>query len=224
MTVLMSLALAAPAAASRTECVGVFSGVADQIVVPEGADCTLAGAHVLGNVKVEQGASLHTVSLGPNVTIIEGNVLSSDSRFVFLQFETQVFGNFLARGGDLGTVSGFDINVRIDGNATVEDNAGYTFVDAANVGKNLHIYRNTGFLEIEFNTVEGSVHIKDNVPTGMSTISNTVGQSMNVSNNSGPGPKSVVANTVAQKLICVNNDPVFTGGPNPAADAQGQCF
>ena len=71
-----SLAFASPAAAKPTECVGVLTGTFDEIIVPEGAHCTLAGAHVLGNVRVERGASLHTISAGPDLTIIEGNVLS----------------------------------------------------------------------------------------------------------------------------------------------------
>ena len=96
-------------------------------------------------------------------------------------------------------------------------------MDAANVGGNLEIYNNTGFLEIEFNRVGGFVNVMTNAPIGMSNLFNQVGGDMIVSNNTGPGAKFVVSNTIGKKLICQNNDSPFVGQPNVAQDYQGEC-
>ena len=46
---------------------------------------------------------------------------------------------------------------------------------------------------------------------------------MHVISNSGTGDKTVAGNTV-KNIICLNNDPLFVGGPNGAQHAVGQCF
>jgi len=214
-----SIVVAPPASAEVVECPGVLTGPIDaNVVVPSGTTCLIVAAQVDGNVFVESAASLQARN-----SLIDGNVIGHDSRSVILNFQTEVTRNFHVRGGAVGTITGFDIRTRVGGNAKIEQNAGRTFVDAASVGGNLLIYDNTGFLEIEFNTIEGSVHVKNNVPVGMSNIFNTVGHSMIVSNNSGPSTKIVAANTVAQSLVCQNNDPPFVGAPNVASNYQGQC-
>jgi len=161
---------------------------------------------------------------------------------VFLQFATQVAGNFHVHGGDAGTTSGFDINCKVGGNALIELNAGKTFVDAAIVGRQLHVLRNTGPIEVEFNTVGVQIRIEDNiieaactpgftpppsfggVVCGMSVAGNIVTGHLQVLRNSGDGVKQVVGNTVAKRLVCRDNDDLFIGGPNTAAAAEGQCF
>jgi hypothetical protein len=82
----------------RTECVGAFTGVAQNVVVPPGVHCEMVGAHVTGNVLVKEGASLRAAA-----SMIDGNVHSVHSRFVCLVFGTQVGQNFHVMGGDPGT-------------------------------------------------------------------------------------------------------------------------
>ena len=239
---LMSITLLASlsprlAHADTTTCTGLLTGAHDNVVVPSGADCILLGAQVTGNVRVESAASLHAISLGPVSTTIGGNVHGIHSRFVLLQFQTQVGGNLHIHGGDAGTTSGFDILTSIGGNAQIELNAGKTFVDAAIVGGQLHIMRNSGCIEAEFNTVGGNVRVEDNiiplvsvcplgnVPGGMSVTGNMVSGNLMVLRNTGDGVKQVAGNTVAKKLTCRDNDPTFVGGPNPTSPTtEGQCF
>jgi hypothetical protein len=116
-----------PASAQPTTCTGVLTGTHDSIVVPSGADCTLVSAQVKGNVQVMPGGSLLTT--GVPSTTIGGNVHGIHPKSVFMQFATQVGGNFNVHGGDAGTTSGFDIGAVIGGNATIEGNARKTFVD-----------------------------------------------------------------------------------------------
>lgn len=238
---IMLLASLSPrlAHAAPTTCTGVLTGVHDSVVVPKGEDCTLLSAQVAGNVRVEQGASL--LATGLPSTTIGGNVHGIHSRFVFLQFATQVAGNLHVHGGDAGTTSGFDIGCTVGGNALIELNAGKTFVDAAMVGRQLHVSRNTGPIEVEFNTVGGQIRVEDNiielactpgvtpppsfgaVVCGMSVLGNTVSGNLQVLRNSGDGDKFVVSNTVARRLVCRDNDSPFVGSPNAAASAEGQC-
>jgi len=134
----------------------------------------------------------------------------------------------------------------IGGNATIELNAGRTFVDAATVGGQLNVWRNTGCaVEVEFNTVGGHIRVEDNiigvvpiaecpnppvglptVGTGMSIFTNMVPTgNLLVLRNSGGGVKNVVSNTVGKTLRCSDNDDPFVGGPNSASRLQGdQCF
>jgi len=244
---IMLLATLSPrlAYADNTECTGTLTGTYDNVVVPSGADCVLSGAHVIHNVRVESGASL-LATIGLGSTTIGGNVHGIHSKFVLLVFQTQVGGNLHVHGGDAGTTSGFDIGVTIGGNATIELNAGRTFVDAATVGGQLNVWRNTGCaVEVEFNTVGGHIRVEDNiigvvpiaecpnppvglptVGTGMSIFTNMVPTgNLLVLRNSGGGVKNVVSNTVGKTLRCSDNDDPFVGGPNSASRLQGdQCF
>lgn len=247
VTALVMLVVPA-AAAAPTECTGtLLVGTYDNVVVPSGADCEmLPGTTVTGNVLVRADASLR--ASGSNIS---GHVIGRDTSWVCVQFGSEVGGNFDVTGGDPGTTTGFDISVMVGGNAKVSENAGLTFIDAAEVGGNIDVSENTGTLEIEFNTVGGNVKIADNfvplgytggpatplfggcgVPTsfllnagGMSDIFNDLGSSsnMHVIRNSGPGSKTVTDNTV-KNLVCLNNDLPFVGGPNNAQHAVGQCF
>jgi hypothetical protein len=212
--------------------------------VPSGAHCEMIGTTVNGNVLVRPDASLRA-----SASNISGHVIGRDASWVCLQVGSQLGGNFDVTGGDLATTTGFDINVMVGGNAKVSENAGLTFIDAAQVGGNINVSGNTGTLEIEHNTVGGNVRVSDNVvpavytggpatpgpggcgiPTsfilqsgGMSVFSNTAENSnMHVIRNSGVGNKQVVDNTV-KTLVCLHNDQPFLGGPNFAQHTVGQC-
>jgi hypothetical protein len=141
----------------RTECVGVFTGPAHNVVVPPGVHCEMVGAQVTGNVLVKEGASLRA-----RASMIGGNIHGVDVRFVCLVFATQVEGNLDVEGGDPGTTSGHDIGTRVGGFTRIQRNAGHTFIDAANVGGNIEVSDNTGSIEVEHNTVGGNVDLRLN--------------------------------------------------------------
>jgi hypothetical protein len=239
------LTVAPAAAAPPTECVGALvGGPFDNVEVPPGEHCEMGAVVVTGNVLVRAGASLRASG-----SQIDGNVIGQNSSWVCLQFASRLGGDFSVKGGDLHTTTGFDINVVVGGHARVTDNAGLTFIDAANVGGNVDVSSNTGTIEVEFNTIGGNVSLTNNdvppvytggpatpapggcgIPTtlilmtgGMSDINNTLPTSnMHVIGNTGTGNKVVAGNTV-KNLVCQNNDPPFVGAPNVAQHAVGQC-
>jgi len=185
----------------------------------------LSNTKVKGNVLVKEDGRLQA-----NGAIVDGNVRANKAKSALLQFSSQVKGNLSIKNTtDPAATSGFDINVRVGGNAEFEANKSRVFVDAAMVGGNLTVTKNVNpsVLEVEFNTVGGGVKVEKNaVPTGtsMTVLGNAVGDKMVVSGNSGSGNKQVVTNKVAGNLRCVNNSAPFVGGPNNASTAQGQCF
>src|SRR5439155_25759093 len=96
-------------------------------------------------------------SLRASASQIAGNVIGQNSAWVCLQFASSLGGDFFVKGGALHTTTGFDIGVTVGGHARVMDNAGLTFIDAANVVGNVDVSNNTGTIEVEFNTIGGNV-------------------------------------------------------------------
>ena len=52
------LLVAPNAAANDTLCTGALAGAHDNVIVPDGATCTVAGAEIKGNIKVLAGGAL----------------------------------------------------------------------------------------------------------------------------------------------------------------------
>jgi hypothetical protein len=226
LIVMLAALTAAPGAtAGDTMCVGALTGVHDNVIVPSGADCVLTGADVRGNVLILSEGSLRAVASGPTTTRIAGNVQGDDVEFALLQFQTRVGGDLQIKGSNPGTTTGHDIGTVIGGDTQLEANDGDLFVDAASIRGELEVIKNTGRLEIEFNTVGGGIKIEDNtVPTtGLSVLGNRTPGNLGVFKNAGPGAKQVVNNTVGQNLQCYDNELPFVGGPNVAGKAEGQC-
>jgi hypothetical protein len=221
----ITAAFASPAGASApTECHGVVSGTVDgNLVVPDGAWCILAGAQIHGNVSVGTGAWLHSVGgAGGATTTIDGNVNGSDVQWVLLQYSTKLGGNFNIDGARSGR-TGFDINVHVGGNAMILGNAGYTFVDAAIVDRNVDVEGGSGGVEVEWNRVGGNETVSSNVPTTLSVYGNQVSDNLAVDDNTGAGHKQVIDNTAGRNLTCLGNDDPFVSVSNTARRIQGQC-
>jgi hypothetical protein len=199
------LLVAAPAAmADDTTCVGVLPpGVYDNVVVPSGASCVIAGAEIRGNLKAEPGSQIIDVR---NSTI-HGNV------------EGDSFSSFDLHGSTVGgnvTLKKFTTNVQVcetqvredlqveDGQGRVE--LGNPPTCAGNqVGENLQAYKNVITVYLAIN-------------------GNMVGKNLQVYENVGLGPKTVEDNTVGQIVQCFKNEPPFKGGPNQAPEREGECF
>jgi hypothetical protein len=209
------------ATAGDTECVGVLIGTHDNVIVPPGAVCTLAGATVLGNVKALEDSTLFVFD-----STVAGDVQGDNAREVRVQFESQVGGDVQVKGTEPATFNAVDINVTVGGDVQFEENQGITFIDAAQIAGDVEVKKSTDRVEVEFNTVGGNVKVEDNLipASGMSVLGNNVHGNMGVFKNTGLGPKQVVGNTVAQNLQCFENSVPFVGGPNAAGKAEGQCF
>src|SRR4051794_22687357 len=186
LSAVVPTAAQAQADLADTQCVGMIGPVTvDNIVVPGGATCVLSNTKVKGNVLVKEDGRLQA-----NGAIVDGNVRANKAKSALLQFSSQVKGNLSIKNTtDPAATSGFDINVRVGGNAEFEANKSRVFVDAAMVGGNLTVTKNVNpsVLEVEFNTVGGGVKVEKNaVPTGtsMTVLGNAVGDKMVVSRNS----------------------------------------
>src|SRR5438876_5480597 len=97
----LALILAAPALvagaatvhAANTNCTGTLTGsITGNIVVPNGASCTLSNATVTGNVQVQQNASL-VVDATQQPTTIGGNIQAVHCASALLEGGVRVDGN-----------------------------------------------------------------------------------------------------------------------------------
>jgi len=223
-----TLVTAPNARADDTTCVGVVTGVHDNVVVPKGAFCELTGATVLGNVKALEGAILRMrfVTIGGSATgtgaqelvasqsTVGGNYEGDKTEIVTCDSCT-IGGNFTAIEGVVDD-HGFD--ARIGADTTVEGN--------------VQLDKMVGDLLVFASTVHGNVQITESfIPPkpaapffGLDVRDSFIAQDLQVFKNKGPGPKVVAGNTVGQSIQCFENDPPFVGGPNAAPNKEGQCF
>jgi hypothetical protein len=216
---LAAVVLVIPPAAQPDEgnayrCHGAATGTYDNIVVPAGPQCILTGATVTGNVTVLENGRLYATNNG-----IHGNVEGVRSQEVWLD-SNRVGGDvWVSEGGPSGLPIWF-CNNTVTGDLQVEKTVATTggaiiigFGAGCTIG----------------NTVGANLVVSKNVmaPTlsGMNITINTVGENLQVFDNTGAGPKHVESNTVSDTIQCFNNQAPFSGGPNPAATrAEGQCF
>ena len=206
-----------PASAGDTRCDGFLFGTFDNVVVPKRSSCNLFSSFVTGNVTVRRGASLLSQS-----NAIAGNMEGEEPRWLGSQGD-RIGGNVDITGA---TGPGFlfqnlSVNVFIcgstltSGNIAVEKSRGGTVA----------IGSATPFCV--GNDVAGDIVVQENVipPTEVMPVDrNLVGGNVQVFKNRGMGAKSVLANEVRENVQCKENDEPFAGGPNLAAQAEGQCF
>ncbi len=194
------------AGAGETICVGVLPpGVYDDVLVPEGASCSLSGSTVKGNVKALKGSEL--ISRGNTVG---GNILGDYTRNFSLQNDTI--------GGNIEVVGSNDVGIC---NETLSK--GNIFVQKSNPNRlpgNGFVIVGRGTIGCPGNTVrEGNVIVEESYipPNGELEISaNTISRgNLQVFKNKGPGPKDVSNNTgggsAGGNLQCKENDAPFNG-------------
>jgi hypothetical protein len=214
---LLVAVLAKPAWAEDSECVGVLTGVHDNVVVPPEAFCSIEGAQVNGNVK-----ALHDSRLFMFGTTVFGSVEGDKAEVVTIRNNSVVRQNILIKNGE-----------------TPDNDDAVVCATTVQEG-NIHVEKMTGEIIIggfsgtdcSPNTVEkGSIKVEKNISAplingfGMNIVGNQVAQNLQVFKNKGLGStKFVLGNTVGQNLQCFENDERFIGGPNAAQKAEGQCF
>jgi feruloyl esterase len=165
-----ALILAAPALvagaatghAANTNCIGTLTGtISGNVVVPNGASCTLSNITVTGNVHVLQNASL-TVDATQQPATIGGNVQATNCAFALLEGGVTVNGNVqilqcAQRSGFVGP------GVKIGGNFECINNAGGCEADLGSVHGNLHAQKN-GSSDISLVSVGGNLQCQGNTP------------------------------------------------------------
>ncbi len=204
LTMAIGLALAiSPASAQNTICTGsLAAGSYTNLSVPQGASCTLGRGTtvtVSGNVTVAPGATLAIfgATVNGNVTMASGTTLETG-------FGATVNGNVLSQDANL-----------------IEIGEGSRF------GANLSLVGTTGSIEITNSIIGGNLTIAETTGLSILVFLNTVGTNVVLSgNNVTSSEDSLIANTIAGSLTCVDNAPPPTnnGSPNTVGGRKvGQC-
>jgi hypothetical protein len=173
---------AAPAQAGDTRCTGSFGGVADNVIVPSGAECFLIVAQVRGNVLAQPGSGLFLFG-----ATIRGNVEAKGAEFVstfgsiggnlkceecgfFRMRASQVGGNVEIKGGTEGTFiesTDFRGNLEISGRSvgTFASTAAFQLI-GTNVGGSFKFEKNSGPTQILGASIVGDLHVVENNVSG----------------------------------------------------------
>lgn len=200
------LAMAAPTdvRAGDRECGNgdILTGQIDDNVVATGGTCTLSGAIVDGNVKVEGGAEVLIVG-----GIVRGSVQGEFGSSVFVS-GTNVFGDVQCEGAgavpagffpgcrvQVATIGGSiqsndaEATVSILSNPTIGGSiqvVGTTATAPVNINFNgsfsgdgvigdVQVFENDGSVNVFFNVIDGNLQCKENEPTLINGSGNVVG-------------------------------------------------
>jgi len=197
-----------PTAAISTDenfnCRGTVSGTFANVFVPAGATCRLQNSTVNGNVLARERSRLYV-----SATRVAGNIDGVEARVVQVQ------------GGSLGG------SIQIaDGSSPGELGAAVYGGTVLTQG-NIQIKKmSTGKIRIaDVKLRKGNIKVEENfTSSSLEVVRNYVAQNIQVWKNRGSGQKTVRSNRVLQIIQCKENTSPFTGGPNTAAEAEGQCF
>ena len=128
------------------------------LIVPQGASCTLNGTRIDGNIKVDSGASLTAQQVTVN-----GNVQAEGASFVGV-FGSTIGGSIQIRQGGSASIE----SVSVIGDIQFESNNGALSAIGNQVGGNIQVFKNLAGITISNNTVNGNLQCKENnsVPTG----------------------------------------------------------
>ncbi len=169
---LSSLLVGTPVAlAEDTQCRGTIGNVLidGNLIVPDGASCSLDGTTVRGDVTVKSRANLMV-----NGANISGSIQSEGANKIDINSNTRTGNNVLLRRG---------VEVSIDG---------------ATITGDLQLEANTGPVRVESNTIIGNLQAKSNKDGGSIIISsNQIGNNLQCQDNN-PAPTGG-GNTAKQK-------------------------
>jgi hypothetical protein len=196
------------------ECTGSFSGATfNDLVIPEGASCTLVSSVVNGNIEVRKNAMLE----------FDGQV--------------EVFGNISATQPNsfISQLNVIGAN-KIHGNLSIEgvgDSFFAVVICGSQFDKNVSISGVTTWLALggpncaaggEGNTIGKNLDISDNLNLTTFVIAqNNIGKNASIDNNLGPANKTVNNNQVGKNLSCSSNQSPFAASGNTAQHLSGQC-
>jgi hypothetical protein len=222
--VLLLLALAASSlvvvvgpgvAANDTPCTGTLTGVHDNVVVPEGQTCILAGAVIGGNLFVRPQARLSDLTAAPNNVV--GNLFAERAQRVSLR-RTHVVGDAdLKRTdtilqGDASGGLGVDPQFRVGGDLLIEEAPG-AFIHFIRVGGDLDVIKvnSLSSFSVLGVSVSQNLNVRDSSAFQVPVRQSQVGGSLQVQNNTARGGGLVVRlNDVAGNVEVRDN--VSTGG------------
>jgi hypothetical protein len=160
LTSVLALTMAAPAAlAEERVCRGTIGATTvDNLLVPQGATCTLNDTKVKGTVKVESRAKLYAEGIR-----VVGNVQSEGFKVVSLREGSRVGGSVQLENGKSGGL-GKVISTRINGDLQFFSNEAKMVARNDTILGNLQAVSNTGGLVIANNTIAENLQCKQNNP------------------------------------------------------------
>lgn len=130
----------------------------DNLLVPQGASCTLNGTRVEGTVKVERAATLTA-----NGIRVKGNVQSEGFRNITLQRGSTVIGSVQLENGLEGG-SGRVLNSRINGDLQFFQNNARMVARGNTILANFQANQNMGGLVIQNNRISENLQCQANTP------------------------------------------------------------
>ena len=163
MALLVALAalLMASSAAQAEErvCRGTIgAATVDNLLVPQGASCTLNGTRVEGTVKVERNATLTA-----NAIRVKGNVQSEGFRNILIRQGSRIVGSVQLENGLTG---GFGrlLNSTVNGDVQFFSNEARMVARGNTILANLQANQNTGGLVIQNNRISQNLQCQANNP------------------------------------------------------------
>jgi hypothetical protein len=153
------LAAAQTAQAEERVCRGTIgAATVDNLLVPQGASCTLNGTRVEGTVKVERNATLVANSIR-----VKGNVQSEGFKNITLRENSVVIGSVQLENG-LDGGSGRVLSSRVNGDVQFFSNEARMVARGNTVLANLQANQNRGGLVIQNNRIAENLQCQANNP------------------------------------------------------------
>lgn len=160
-----NIILPPPSQAADFICTGSLGAVVvDNLIVPDGASCTLVRTRVNGSVEIGANASL--IARG---VFVVGNIQGDGAGTVTITqagpatapIQSQVGGNIEFQKGAAVTVNQ---RTRVAGDLIIQENTGLLVVNRNFVTGSVQINNNTGGARINSNTISGNLQCQDNLP------------------------------------------------------------
>ncbi len=138
------------------QCTGAVGALTKENVnVPSGATCTLAGTIVQGNIIVGTGSTLNASGVK-----VDGNVQAEGSTKVTVKANSTVGGNIQVKQGG----GAFVDQVKVTGDIQFESNTAEFNASRNTVGGNIQVFSNSGGASIIDNRIDGNLQCKSNFP------------------------------------------------------------
>jgi hypothetical protein len=150
------LATPSAALAEETTCRGrIGARTVDNLLVPQGATCTLEGTRVEGTIKVSRRATLYAYDVR-----VKGNVQAEEASRVRVLARSRVNGSIQLDDGGNARVRWSTIG----GSIQLKANDGRLLVEHNSIGADVQAFSNTGGVHIAHNRMDGNLQCKSNVP------------------------------------------------------------
>jgi hypothetical protein len=181
----------------------IIGGTFHNVVVPEGATCTLVRSTLTGSLTALAGSSLTT----------SDNDIARDVK-IESAADVSLAGDVIAGDVVIAHSAGADGST-----------PSYRLARLTLTRGNINVMSNSGIsVSLRGNVVlEGSIRVLSNVNTAFSLIANQVAQDVLVVANRGPTNKMVRSTIAGHAITCQANDDPFVAAANVAPKLRGQC-